>query len=109
MAVGALGLDDVLLHPEVLDDEVLPLGRVLAHVEREQQVAIVDVGQRQRLQRMSSPMNALNSPAEISPRPLKRVISAAAPSLPTAACFSASCSSSASPSCCARGRAASPR
>jgi len=40
--------------------------------------------------RMSSPMKALNSPAEISPRPLKRVISAAAPTFATAASFSAS-------------------
>ena len=30
--------DDVLLDPEVPDDEVLPLGRVLAHVELEEQV-----------------------------------------------------------------------
>jgi hypothetical protein len=41
----------------------------------EQLVAVVEVIQVHGLSRMFSPMKSLNSPAEISPRPLKRVIS----------------------------------
>src|SRR5690349_12624939 len=44
------GLDQVFFHPEVVDDEVLPLRRVLAHEEREEFVAAVEMVQVHRVE-----------------------------------------------------------
>ena len=41
--IRRLRLDQILLHAQVLDDELLPLLRVLSHEEREQFVGAVEV------------------------------------------------------------------
>jgi len=43
------GLHQILLNLQIPDDEVLPLGRVLTHVEREQLVGVVQMIERNRI------------------------------------------------------------
>ena len=45
-----LHLHEILLHAEILDDELLPFGRVFAHEEGEQFVAVVEVVQVHRVE-----------------------------------------------------------
>jgi hypothetical protein len=43
----------ILLNLEILEDEVLPLGRVLAHVEREQLIRVMQVSEREGIEAKS--------------------------------------------------------
>lgn len=98
---AASRFDEVLFHAEIADDEVLPVGGVLPHEEREQILAVVQVRQRDGFEVMPSPMKSLNS--RDFAETLNRVVPGVGAELGGGGAPSRS-KCSASPSCCARGR-----